>query len=439
MSETRARLHAAPPFREDQSDVAEPGRPLLPRQDPFYDAPEDLATLAPGAVIRHRRVQLGFLGLIPQRGLDAWQLAYRSNDLHGQPEVAVTTVVVPRGYDASGPQRLIAYQCAIDAVSDKCFPSYALRHGARAWGALPQFELMILAALLDRGYVLTIADHEGRGGYFGAPREPGHRVLDGVRAAVAFEPLGLDTTTPVGIFGYSGGGMASAWAAEMAPTYAPEVPIVGAVLGSPVGDPGEAFLKLNAGLNAGLPALVVSGLRHIYPGLGRIIRQHSNLEGQRRLDALQEMTTVGAVVRYAFDDFDDYIDAPLADLLATPEVLEVFSDLRLGHHIPTCPLLVLQAVHDQIIDVIDVDDQVERYVQGGATVRYVRDRLSEHIVLMILGMPATLGWLEQRFRGEVEPATGTTTVLSVALSPKAWPGFARLLASAAMTVLGRAG
>ncbi len=114
--------------------------------------------------------------------------------------------------------------------------------------------------------MVTLSDHEGRGGYFGAPREPGHRVLDGIRATLRLPELGLDDGTPIGIFGYSGGGMASSWAAELAPTYAPELNLVGAVLGSPVGDPGEAFLKLNGGLNAGLPALVVSGLRHIYPG-----------------------------------------------------------------------------------------------------------------------------------------------------------------------------
>src|SRR3546814_4197439 len=104
---------------------------------------------------------------------------------------------------------------------------------------------------------------------------------------LSFAPLGLESSTPGGLFGYSGGGMASSWAAEMAPTHAPELSIVGAVLGSPVGDPGEAFLKLNCGLNAGLPALVVSGLRHAYPGLARVIRQHANVDGQRRLDKLR--------------------------------------------------------------------------------------------------------------------------------------------------------
>lgn len=408
-----------------------------PHADPFLHAPDDLAALAPGAVVRSRRVELGFMGVVKQRHLQAWQVAYRSNDLHGEPEVAVTTVVVPRGHRPGEPARLVAYQCAIDAISDRCFPSYALRAGARSWGALPQFELMIIAALVGHGYVVTIADHEGRGGRFGAPREPGHRVLDAVRATTAFAPVGLPEDTPVGLIGYSGGGMATAWAAEMAPTYAPELDLVGAVLGSPVGDPGEAFLKLNAGPFAGLPAMVVAGLRDAYPGLARVIKQHTRLEGQRRLDALHRMTTTGAVIRYAFDDFDDYLDTPLADVLATPEVLEVFNDLRLGGRIPTCPLLVLQSTHDQIIDIDDIDLQVERYAAGGADVLYLRDRLSDHISLMVLGLPTMLGWLERRFEGH-EPATGTRTVTSLALAPRTWPGFVRMAAAATRTLTGRA-
>ena len=420
-------------------------RPRRPHEDEFHAVPADLAALAPGTVIRARRVRVALLGLVPQGRVEAWQVAYRSTDLHGEPEVAVTTVMRRRGAEPTG---LVAYQCAIDAVSDRCFPSYALRAGARAWGALPQFEMVLLARLLDLGYAVSACDHEGLLGTFAAPREPGYRVLDGVRAAMALEELDLPEGLPVGMFGYSGGGMATAWAAEMAPDYAPELPIVGAVLGSPVGDPGEAFIKLNGGFFAGLPALVVAGLRHVYPGLDEVVREHASVDGKRRLDRLEEMTTTEACVRYSLDDFDDYLDAPLADVLALPEVLHVFDDLRLGHHAPTCPMLVVQSRWDQIIDVDDVDSQVQRYVDRGADVLYLRDGASEHISLMLLGFPVMLGWLQDRFAehvgaqaGGASPGAGrarTQDHLSLALSPRSWPGFVRMGAATARTLVGRA-
>lgn len=414
--------------------------PVRPREDPFHDGPADLASLAPGAVIRTRRVRLGFVGLVPQPGLQAWQVAYRSTDLDGRPEVAVTTVVRPTGRpgDGSRVRGLIGYQCAIDAVSDRCFPSYAMRAGVKVWGALPQLELILVGHLVRMGFAVSIADHEGRGGAFAAPREPGHRVLDGLRAALAAPAIGLDPDLSIGLFGYSGGGMATSWAAEMAPDYAPELPIVGAVLGSPVGDPGEAFLKLNAGRYAGLPALVVAGLQHVYPGLARVVREHANLEGRRRLQALEEMTTIEAIWRYRNDDFDDYLDAPLADVLATPEVLDVFTDLRMGKHTPSCPLLVVQSRSDQVIDVRDVDSQVERYADAGADVLYLRDRLSEHTSLMVLGFPSMLHWLVDRFETHEPASTGTRDRVSLALSPRAWPEFVRMAASLARTLVGHA-
>ena len=185
---------------------------------------------------------------------------------------------------------------------------------------------------------------------------------------------------------------------------------------------------------------MISGLRHAYPGLAKTVRRHASLDGIRRLDALQEMTTIGAVMHHAYDDFDDYLDSPLADVLAEPEVLAVFDDLRLGVETPQCPLLVVQATHDQIIDVRDVDSLVASYVDGGADIMYVRDRLSEHITLMILGMPTMLAWLDKRFADVDAPVTThTRTVTSLALSPRAWPGFARMLGAAAKTAVGLAG
>ena len=51
-------------------------------------------TPSPGTVLRSRDVELAFLGLIPQR-ITATQLLYRTTDMHGNPEAAATTVIVP--------------------------------------------------------------------------------------------------------------------------------------------------------------------------------------------------------------------------------------------------------------------------------------------------------------------------------------------------------
>ena len=411
-------------------------RPSLPGDDPFYVPPAGFDALPEGTLLRSREIRLALLGIIPQKA-KAWQLLYRSSDLHRNAEVAVTTVLLPAEADPAEPRPLLAYQCAIDAVSAKCFPSYVFQQGAWSPGSVPPFEMFIIANALQRGWAVSIADHEGMNGYFGAPREPGYRVLDGVRAAMTFAPLGLDASTPVGVWGYSGGGMASSWVAEMAPEYAPEINIVGAALGAPVGDPGETYIRLNSTLYAGLPALVVAGLRHIYPGLKQVIEAHVDDEGRDRLDKIESMSTVEAVIRFAKDDFDNYTKIPLADVLAKPELLELFDDIRLGDRIPDCPLLVLHPVHDQIIAVEDIDGQVERYEKGGAHVTYVRDRLSEHLSLMVLSAPVVLDWLSDRFDNAPLPESARSTVWSTAFRMASLSGFLGVGRAAAKALFSR--
>ncbi|TQM29813.1 lipase family protein [Nocardia bhagyanarayanae] len=411
-------------------------RPLLPSADPFYRAPRGFASRPPGTILRSRAIDLALFGLVPQQ-VSAWQLLYRSNDLHGAPEVAVTTVLLPDGADPSEDRPLLAFQTAMDAVTEKCSPSYALRRGSRAIGAVTQVEWLLVANALRRGWAVSIADHEGPHGNFGAPREPGYRVLDGLRAALNFAPLGLHVDTPIGVWGYSGGGMASSWVVEMAPTYAPELNIAGAVLGAPVGDPEQVFARLNGGHYAGLPAIVIAALRRLYPALGAVIDEELTDEGHRFVATAETSTPLGAILALAGKKMDDFLRRPLAEVLAAPAFRDMFDDLRLGNSTPTCPLLVLQPVHDQVIHMDGVDGQVARYRKGGASVTYVRDRLSEHFSLLPMATPISLAWLADRLAGEPPTGDSDTTVWSVLASPTGLRGLLEMASTTVKVVLGR--
>ena len=159
-------------------------------------------------------------------------------------------------------------------------------------------------------------------------------MLDGLRAALSTERLGLSPAAPIGLWGYSGGGLASAWAAEMSGSYAPELNIVGAVLGSPVGDLGHTFRRLNGTYMSGLPALVVAALADIYPDLNQVIQEHATEEGKALLKRLHKMTTAEAVIRMVKKDMGDLVDVPLEQILDTPEVQHVFDDIKLGAAVP---------------------------------------------------------------------------------------------------------
>ena len=384
--------------RAPHLDLQRGSRPVLPATDPFYDPPSGFQHAVPGTVLRSRDVELGFLGLIPQR-VKATQLLYRSTDMNGDPQATVTTVLVPAGHARHHVRHVVSYQCAIDAVTSRCFPSYALRRGARAFGSLAQLEYLLMAAALAEGWVVSVPDHEGRDGMWGTPHEPGYRVLDGVRATLSFERFGLSADSRVGLWGYSGGGLASAWAAEEHADYAPELNLVGTVLGSPVGNLGNTFLRLNGSQWSGLPALVISALAKTYPGLNQVVQEHATDEGRAMLKRLERMTTLEAIVKFFRTDMDDMVHPPLEEVLTMPGVAEVFDAIRLGRSGPAPPVLLVQAVHDSVINVADIDELAHTYAEGGAQLTYHRDMFSEHMLLHPMSAPMTLRWLTDRFAG----------------------------------------
>jgi hypothetical protein len=411
-------------------------RPLLPSDDPFYQPPPGYQHAEPGTVLRSREVELAFLGLIPQR-ITATQLLYRTMDMNGKPEATVTTVIVPADLAPDQACPLLSYQCAIDAMSSRCFPSYALRRRAKALGSVTQLELLLIAAALAEGWAVSIPDHEGPQGRWGVPYEPGYRILDGIRAALNHDQIGISPAAPIGLWGYSGGGLASAWAAETCGEYAPELDVVGAVLGSPVGDLGHTFRRLNGGFLAGLPALVVAALTRAYPDLDRVIKEHTNDEGRTMLEQMEKMTTVGAVIRMAGKDMGDYLDEPLEDILSTPEVSYVFDNIKLGAAVPVPPVLIVQAVHDYLIDVHDIDALAHSYSAGGADVTYHRDAFNEHMCLHPLSAPMALRWLTDRFARRPLTDHLIRTTWPTMFNPMTYAGMARLAVIAAKVITGK--
>lgn len=430
-SAASARITDAPHY-----DIGRGERLLTPDKDPFYEPPEGYEEADPGTVLRSREVELGFLGMIPQR-ITATQLLYRSTNLHGEPEVAVTTVLVPKRRDPEVDFPMLSYQCAIDAVASRCFPSYALRRGAKAIGAFVQSEFLLVAAALAEGWAVSVPDHEGCHGMWGSPYEPGYRILDGIRAALRCERLGLSASAPVGLWGYSGGGLASAWAAELTAEYAPELNVVGAVLGSPVGNPESVARRLNGSFFAGLAALMIAALIQVFPDAQQVVDGHATEEGKRLLEELQAMTTASAVWRLRKVNIGSYVDISVDELWDLPAVRNIFDETKLGKSAPSMPVLVVQAVHDNIISVEDIDELVATYTHGGTAVTYHRDGFCDHLLLHPLSAPMTLRWLRDRFDRRPINEHRTRTKWPTLLNPSTYLGMLKLGLISAKVIAGR--
>lgn len=190
-----------------------PAAPIPPLQDPWYTAPDGFESAKPGDVLRIREAP-GNLTSLASNCSAAYNILYRTTNSQYKPDWAVTTVFVP----VTESPALLSYQIPYDSVFLDASPSYALytSDGVRS--------LRDISTGLSSGWFVNVPDYEGPLASFTAGVQSGHATIDSIRAAFnANETLGLDVNARYAMWGYSGGALASEWAAELAVQYAPEV------------------------------------------------------------------------------------------------------------------------------------------------------------------------------------------------------------------------
>lgn len=105
------------------------------------------------------------------------------------------------------------------------------------WDIMLNYEELFIATMMARGFAVVVTDYQGAGHsvddtYVNRLAE-GHTVLDATGAAMRLPDTSLDPNGPIALFGYSQGGGATASAAELVSSYAPELHVVGTYAGAP--------------------------------------------------------------------------------------------------------------------------------------------------------------------------------------------------------------
>ncbi|MBB0991961.1 lipase, partial [Dietzia sp. SLG510A3-30A2] len=321
---------AAPPdplaaFRPAPPHERTPERYLpSPSPDPWYSAPPEVdPATAPGTILDTRPVT------IPPHNVRnfgrGWQVLVQSLDSHDRPQQIVSTIIEPATpWTGPGPRPLVSFNVTIDSLGLTCMPSHTLPHELNL--EMPPF-LQILA---DRGYGLVVTDFQGPKAAYAAGRANGRAVLDGIRAARAFVPPGesgpMFVDSRVVQVGYSGGGIATGWAAQLQPVYAPE--LTGVLVGSSVGgvpaDYSELFDTMDGNLASGLYRAAVLGIAREYPELYTLLSDAGDVAAHGLRDSCAAANTASGL-----------FPVPLATLITTdprtdPTVSEVLARNRLG-------------------------------------------------------------------------------------------------------------
>ncbi len=195
----------------------------------FYTPPRPLPPAAPGTLIRSVRVN-GIPGV--PAGATVWRILFHSTTIYGADEAESGYVIVPSRHAPIDGYPIIAWAHGTSGFAAQCAPSLFTDAG----GGSGPYLIPALDGYLTAGYVIAAADYQGLGVADGVHpyllgASEGTAVLDATRAARQL--TGLHTSGTVIIYGHSQGGHAALFAAQMAPTYAPELHVIGVVAAAP--------------------------------------------------------------------------------------------------------------------------------------------------------------------------------------------------------------
>ena len=242
--------------------------PALPSQDPFYSYGGSLSSVAPGTVLRQRSVTIAEGGNTTP--VIATQILYRTTGELGAATATVTTVLRPATGALPTTPRLVAYQTAYDGLGGQCDPSYTLQGGNSGYSTAQDEEQIILAYVAS-GDTVIVPDYEGENLDWAAGQESGYGTLDAIRATE--HALSAPASTPVGMVGYSGGSIATDFAAELAPSYAPELKFAATAIGGVPVDflHNLAYINGSPGWSGIIPAVFLSLSRAFNLDLGQYL------------------------------------------------------------------------------------------------------------------------------------------------------------------------
>ncbi|MBF6211164.1 triacylglycerol lipase [Nocardia puris] len=366
-------------LRPTSADDAVPGRIL--RAEPMT------ARLVPGWAIRAR----------------AWRVRYESTTATGEPTVVSGTILAPERLRSGAP--LLGFAPGTQGLAHTAAVSRLLRYGLEYEGAF-------LAAALGRGWVLAVTDYPGLGTpgthpYVVGPAN-GRAVLDIMRAARTSPELGLDPSGVAGVYGYSEGGNAAGWAAQLQPGYAPDVALAGVAVGGAPVDLMELSEALDTSLFAFLLIYAAIGMDASFPELR--LDEFLNTRG-RLAAAVMKRTHIVPAVALGLALPKTRARYLAEDLLRDPAWIARMSEASLGHLPPGAPVLIGHGRQDQVLPYRQSELLLRRWRALGADATHHRIAWGEHLTAAPQFARAGFAFLGGRFAAwERAGLAGSTAV-----------------------------
>jgi alpha-beta hydrolase superfamily lysophospholipase len=384
-------------------------RRRVPWSEEFYEPPAGVKSLAPGELIRYEPMDAYVLPGVRLRAR-AWRILYRSTGAVGEPTAVSGTLLLPEGFRRRRPLPLIGYAIGTHGISDDSAPSRLLSLG-RDW------EAGLIALVLARGFAVAQTDYQGLGTpgdhAFMVGRALGNNVLDVVRAArrlTAAEALtdAVPSDGPLAIMGYSEGGAAAGWAAQLHPTYAPELELAGVAAGAAAADVEAATPALDGSLFAFFLTYGAIGFAAAYPDLE--LERYLTQDGAAAIAMLRNTSVFQAAMRGPRHARIEHLSDP--NVMELPEWRARLRENRLGAIAPDVPMLLHHARHDQIVAFEQSQKLFEQWSGLGVpTTLHVTRGGIDHLSGGVAGAPVALDWLTRLFGPGGQALAGRRVVL----------------------------
>lgn len=317
-----------------------------------------------------------------------WLIEYLSTDAHGAPITVSGTVIVPHG-EYAGPRPIIGYAPGTHGMGDQCAASRHLEAGDENEGGL-------IHQYAKEGFAVAVTDYQGLGTpgdhTYMVAQAAGHAQLDVVRAAQRLPDAGLPQDGPIGLAGYSQGGHATSWSAQLADDYAPELSVLGAASG---GTPAHLRQVADANQgkeNFGFVLAAGIGMDAAYPELD--LESYLNDAGREGVDTLRNSCDFSP---YAYDELSDYTTT---NPLETPQWQAVLDAQNVGAEPPTAPVLLYHSTGDEIIPYDGATTLRQQWCDQGANVTFETYELLGHAATAAVASPSVTSWMADRLAGE---------------------------------------
>jgi hypothetical protein len=383
----------------------------------FYTPPDPLPAGRPGDLIR---TEPSRLALEPSGQLGAYvatgtRIMYRSTDARDNPVAVTGTYFEPDNpWPGRGPRPLLSFAVGTHGQGDQCAPSRLFNQGIH-WS--PWFDIMLeyeegfIATLVARGFAVVVTDYEGLGTpgvhtYLNRLAE-GQAVLDAARAARLLPGTSLDPHGPVGLFGYSQGGGAVASAAELAPTYAPDLDLVGTFAGAPPANPAEAMPYADGSMMVGLVGYILNGLIAAYPESEGAVHDKLTPRGEDLLAKTRHQCVMETSTKFQFRHLQPYFTEDLTALAEEEPFKTLFDLQRIGRFKPDAPVLIDINRFDPLVPWTAANQLARDWCAQGADVEFrtneepafLNKTAMNHILTSLVDGESAMQWMADRFNG----------------------------------------